>query len=495
MTVSSFSEHVLGIGNNEENVCTAQQVMSSAEEIPPPLREPITNEALEDWFRVEATKRISDLPPAISGDDRKDALEKDNRYEDGTMELAEQDDLLQMSELCESVDRIRERAEEGRELLANNKQDPVLGTAARGVPCGGASSRANTWINEHPVEAARFGLGKGTPRPLFKVGPRTLLHHTLAFSRHVARKVGRVFPNILMINSEVAPQFTRSIREDWRGFTPDELDSTLLFNQIVLPRIWVEDLKKVTDPESDEVKLFPAGHGDFPFLLAEYGLVKALADQGIRYLFFSNADEWQWQPDPVMISIADELFAKGHHMVIIGTENINNQCGGAFVKMTDGCQSLVETPRLPWSFVEQRKAPLLLNTTFYVIDVQHLAQKEGELKNVKKSLVVKNRYRRVPGSEDDIEQQILGVDSWAGDVFSQLLNPAFIQWPRLNFLGIKDGGFITGREPVRDLGGRSYLHYVSESVATFPVTMSRLLDGDKKVAKELFESGYSYLLD
>ena len=90
-------------------------------------------------------------------------------------------------------------------------------------------------------------------------------------------------------------------------------------------------------------------------------------------------------------------------------------------------------------------------------------------------------------------EQILGVDSWAGDVFAELLNPAFIQWPRLNFLGIKNAGFITGRDTLHALGCRSYLHYVSEAVTTFPNTMNRLLSGDRKVAEELFNSGYSYM--
>ncbi len=87
------------------------------------------------------------------------------------------------------------------------------------------------------------------------------------------------------------------------------------------------------------------------------------------------------------------------------------------------------------------------------------------------------------------------MDSWAGDVFAELLNPAFMRWPRLNFLGIKDAGFITGREPLEELGGRSYLHYVNESVATYPVTISRLLRGDRSVAEELFRRGYCYLAE
>ena len=483
MTRSSFGKEVLSRGDNHRSLCTALQVRRSRRPIPRPLDRPIRDKELEAWFDAEAERRFSSLPEGITGKARKNALEMPNRFADGSMEVVSSEDLYQMSDFCGSPAQILERAGQGRRLLAANRQSRMLGTAARGVPCGGASARAAAWTRRHPGVAARFGLSEDRPRLLFKVGPRTLLHHTLAFSRHIARQIGRIFPNILMSNSQVAGQVVDTVRDHWNGFTADELDSTLLFNQIVLPRKWVDGRDSIRG------KLYPAGHGDFPFLLARYGLIKALADQGIRYLFFSNADEWMWQPDPVMVSIARELFRKKHHMVIIGTRNTNNQFGGGFVKKASGRRSLVETPRLPWQIVKQGQAPLLLNTTFYIIDVAYLARRERALMEVDKSLVVKE----VPGREDGAVEQILGVDSWAGDLFAELLNPAVIQWPRLNFLGIKDAGFITGMDPLQSLGGRSYLHYVSESVATFPVTMSRLLSGDPKVAEELFRSGYSYL--
>ena len=483
MIRSSFGKDVLSRGDNKHNISTALQVRRSRRGVPLPLKEAIRDEELEQWFLSEAMERLSSLPEGCTGKKRKNALEQPNRYADGSMEVVSPADLHQMSDFYDSPEEILQRAAQGRRLLRSNKQNPLLGTAARGVPCGGAGARAAAWARRHPQVVARFGLTEDTPRLLYRVGSRTLLHHTLAFSRHIARHVGRVFPNVLMTNSQVAAQVVDTIRDQWNGFTADELDSTLLFNQIVLPRMWVEDRKLI------EGKLYPAGHGDFPFLLARYDLVQALAEQGVRYLFFSNADEWLWQPDPVMVSIARELFSQKHHMVIIGTRNINNQFGGGFVKMADGRRSLVETPRLPWDLVKQGQAPLLLNTTFYVIDVRYLARRQRALMKVKKSLVVKE----VPARKKGRVEQILGVDSWAGDVFAELLNPAFIQWPRLNFLGIKNAGFITGRDTLHALGCRSYLHYVSEAVTTFPNTMNRLLSGDRKVAEELFNSGYSYM--
>ncbi|EKD51409.1 MAG: hypothetical protein ACD_62C00260G0001, partial [uncultured bacterium] len=350
-------------------------------------------------------------------------------------------------------------------------------------PGGGASSRAAKWTRMNPDVSRRFGLAETTPRPLFAVGSKTLLQHTIDFSQHIARAVGRIFPNIVMTSSENAGLVLDTIKRDWGNHTPEELNSTVLFNQIVLPRLWVDDQTLTTD------KLYPAGHGDYAYLFALYHLAQTLHEVGIRYLVYSNADEWLWQADPVMISIAQEFFDQGHHMLIIGTKNTNNQFGGGFVRFADGRQSLVETPRLPWEIVQTGQAPIALNTTFYIIDVAYLAEHEAELLAVEKSLVVKE----VPGRKPGAVEQIIGVDSWAGDVFAACLNPAFVEWPRLNFLGIKDGGFVTGREHRPELGGRSYLHYLSETIATYPVIMKALLDGDRDVAQFLFETGYSYL--
>ena len=482
MPCYNFSHKLLSKNINHQKIATGLEVIKSTA-TPLPLKDPVKSIELETWFQEEAEKRLGSLPKNVKDKERQNLLEKPNRYADGSMEPISLDELLQMNTLCGSAKDILNRAQQGVELLKDNKVFSECGTVARGVPGGGASSRAAKWTRQNPELAAQYGLTETTPRPLFKVGPKTLLQHTLDFSQHIARCLGRVFPNIVMTNSENVDLVLNTVREGWENYTENELESTVFFNQIVLPRIWVEDRNLITD------KLYPSGHGDFPYLFAKYQMAKALYESGIKYLIFSNADEWLWQADPVMISIAQEMFNKGHHMVIIGTKNTNNQFGGGFVRLKDGSQSLVETPRLPWEVVEKGQAPVALNTTFYMIDVEFLAQNESKLLDVEKSLVVKE----VPGRQKESIEQIIGVDSWAGDVFAACLNPAFIEWPRLNFLGIKDGGFITGTEPQESLGGRSYSQYVNETIATYPVLMSQLIEGDKFAAELLFETGYSYL--
>jgi UTP--glucose-1-phosphate uridylyltransferase len=464
-------------------IATAAQVRRSKSPVTKALTRPVRSPELEAWFKEQAEKRLATLPTGVEGDTRKNALEMANRYPDGSMQPAELTEIMQMPDLLVSPGDIIDRAAQGKELLANNQRSEVLGTAARGIPGGGASSRAAKYARQNAERAASFGFSENTPRPLYTVGQQTLFEHTLGLSQHIARGVGKVFPNVVMSNSENVALFLEVIRARWGNYTTAELENTVLFNQIVLPRMWVDGAEMIKG------KLYPAGHGDYPYLLAKYAMASALKDLGVKYLLFSNADEYIWQADPVMISIAQEMFDKGHHMLIVGVENTNNQFGGGFVKLANGTQSLVETPRLPWEMVKSGKAPLALNTTFYLIDVQYLASVEKQMLDVAKSLAVKE----FPGREEGSIEQVIGIDSWAGDVFAATLNPAFVQFPRMNFLGIKDGSFTTGGTPVDHLGGRTYLHYVNEAAQRYPVIIDRLLAGDRAMAEALHSRGYSYL--
>ncbi|MBN2057247.1 MAG: UTP--glucose-1-phosphate uridylyltransferase [Candidatus Saganbacteria bacterium] len=468
---------------NRQFIINAAQVRRSRAAIPQILRRAIRDKELEQWFHQEAGHRLQGLDPALSGAERQNALEMANRYPAGSMQPISLEKLLQMPDLCLSPNDIIDRAKQGVELLRSNTRSDILGTAARGIPGGGASSRAAKWARLNPELAARFDFDENTPRPLYRIGDRTLFQLTLEMSQHIAREIGRVFPNLAMTNSENVKLFMADVKQRWGNWRQAELENTVFFNQVVMPRMWVQDQQII------ESKLYPAGHGDYPMLFARYSMAKTLLESGVKYFLFSNADEFLWQADPVIISIAQEMFDRGHHMVIIGVENINNQFGGGFVRTADGKQSLVETPRLPWEVVQAGRAPIALNTTFYICDVEYLAAHEADLLAIDKSLVVKE----VPGRAEGSVEQIFGVDSWAGDIFAAVLNPAFIQFPRMNFLGIKDGGFITGGAPVEALGGRTYLHYVNETVATFPPTMSRLIAGDRAMAEELHANNYSYL--
>ena len=456
---------------------------------PPALLEANRDEGVERWFNGELQRRVAQIGPGLSSMVPKDvqaALEMANRLPDGSVSLmTSPSDFLQMANFISGPQDIIRRAREGFDLLAGNSTNNTLMAIARGVPGGGSSTRAQTWLAEHPEAARELGIDGSTPRSFYPLEGRTLVQVLLENGRGLEKHLDRVIPNIIMTNSEIVPALLESVRENWKCWSIDALTNTFFFNQVVLPRKYVSDLADVE--ENGRVKLYAAGHGDFPFLLGQYSFVKALHDEGIRYFLFSNADEYMWGPDPVMVSIAEELAQKGNPMLAIGVENSNNQLGGGFVK--EGV--LVETPRLPWSLLQSGKAPAALNAAFYLLHVPTMLERlEKLIQEPPRILTVKT----VPGRGEGTEELIVGVDSHAGDIFTEAMKPsAFIWWPRTNFLGIKDAGFLVGGTPIDYLGGRTYRQFTTEAAHKYPKILEALYHGDESAARQLAANGYCYV--
>jgi hypothetical protein len=432
---------------------------------------------------------------------RQAALEMGNRLPGGSVKLLGATDYFFMVDpgipgiakvLAESPGQLLHMAQEGAELLSKNQAIPGLGTAVRGLPTGGASSRARSWVAENREFAGKMGIDEDTPRFLYPVEisghTRTLLGLTLETSRTIGQFLGVTFPTVLMTNHEIAATVVKGLLHDTKDWNEDEQRTALVFNQRIVPRFFLEDGKQI------EGELFPAGHGDFPYFLAEYHLLQSLQEAGVKFLVYSNADEFGWGPDPVMISAAQRLFNEGYTGVAVVVENSDNLFGGGAVKdpLTDK-QFLVETPRLPWDLVCEGKAPLAINTTFNILSVDALAQFSDLIKSAPFSLAVKPLKGRQGGIE-----QIVGVDTWAGDIFT---NPdgapatyrnAFIWWPRNNFLGIKDGQHVYGTEPVDYLKGRSHSQLVRHIAESIGPIMRAIVRGSQATAAELFRAEYEF---
>jgi UDP-N-acetylglucosamine pyrophosphorylase len=334
---------------------------------------------------------------------------------------------------------------------------------------------------QHRELCEPHGIYEGLPKFLYPLGGRNLAQIALENSMLVGSALGVEIPNIVMTNSEIAERMVTIFRASASGWTQEQRRNTLMFNQVVMPRIWVED------GVVENSQLFPAGHGDFPYLMAQLNLAEALKAAGVEFVVFSNGDEFMWGPDPVLIDVARELKEQGYGMLSVVVPNTNNQKGGGAVKDAAGRQMLVETPRLPWEIMASGQAPLGLNTTFYILSVDHLVAAKQALMNVPKSLDVKTMPR---GGRTE---QVIGVDSWAGDVFSALLNPRFLWWERLNFLGVKTPDHVIGSSPVGFLGGRTYAGYLRESAEKYGRVMRGLIEGNLSIAAQLVANGYQYV--
>lgn len=419
------------------------------------------------------------------------AIEASNRLPNGSVRILKEEDFQHMSDLIGSYEILVELARRGVELLQNNSVFKGLGTLARGLPAGGAGTRAKSYLRRHPEIKLATGWNEDMSRLVYDINGKSLLQLTIENGKMVGDALGVVFPTFIMSSREVIREILNALsHSSMMTWSKEWLDNIMIFNQPEMERVYLQD-REITDEK------YPLGHGDYPYLLSEYGLIQEMHKAGIKYFLFSNGDEFMWSVDPVMIAIAQKLFDEGYEMLAIGVTNANGQFGGGFVEdAQDGRRYLVETPRLPADIIEASKGkdakpPDAINTTFYIMSVEAMAKHLEELQKADKSLVVKT----VPGRKElGIEMDLtLGADSWAGDTFTKAMKSAFIWWPRTNFLGIKDASHLVGTWAEESLGGMSYSEYTKRAAAIFPAILRGIVSGDEKILKQLLQYSYEYI--
>ena len=82
------------------------------------------------------------------------------------------------------------------------------------------------------------------------------------------------------------------------GLETDGLPLDFLQNRE--PKLRSDDLTPVSWPADPTLEWCPPGHGDIYTALDASGLLRALLDQGYKYLFVSNADNLGARPDPAL---------------------------------------------------------------------------------------------------------------------------------------------------------------------------------------------------
>jgi UTP--glucose-1-phosphate uridylyltransferase len=121
------------------------------------------------------------------------------------------------------------------------------------------------------------------------------------------------------------------------GRYPDlELDGLPLdFLQSAEPKLRADDLSPVDWPADSDLEWCPPGHGDVYLSLSTTGLLKALLDKGIRYVFLSNADNLGATCDP---RIAAWLVANDvPYVAEVCDRTVNDRKGGHLaVRKSDG---------------------------------------------------------------------------------------------------------------------------------------------------------------
>lgn len=115
-----------------------------------------------------------------------------------------------------------------------------------------------------------------------------------------------------------------------------------------------------------EVSPYAPGHGDLPFALKRSGTLKAMREQGVKYIYMSNVDNLAATLDPAIIGAHIE---SGCAISVEAADKVKGDKGGAPARV-DGVLQVVEGFRFPKDF-DQDAIPVF-NTNSFVINVDAL---------------------------------------------------------------------------------------------------------------------------
>ena len=142
-----------------------------------------------------------------------------------------------------------------------------------------------------------------------------------------------------------------------------DLGEPLVFNQFVSLRL--ETSGELFREESGKASLYAPGHGDLFQALRRSGTLDALRERGVRIVMVSNVDNLGARIDPVVVG----MHLLGQRPLTCEVARKEGDMGGAPVRV-DGKLQLVEGPRFPPSF-EQDRAPVF-NTNTALFDLEAL---------------------------------------------------------------------------------------------------------------------------
>jgi len=216
---------------------------------------------------------------------------------------------------------------------------------------------------------------------------------------------------------------------------------------------------------------------------------------GIKLVASSNSDEFLWYYlYPALISKMNKMEAS---MFAVAITNANNQMGGFF-----GNDQLVETPRIPFSYIRTGKAPEVLNSTFYGMKVDTLIKGAEAMQDAPRILNLVTKAVWIKSGEQKKLINMIGLDSWMGDEFSQMTlagDGKFTVWesPRNLFLGMKGPQQVADHKPQTFLGGSSYSEFYTMMAHKVRSVLLILLGQDRqakeKLAEQLFRNNFELM--
>ncbi len=403
--------------------------------------------------------------------------------------LKDDDKRKGMKPLFESPGDFLEKFDAGLEKWKHNENSNSFGSVGILDVSGGAGTRAGKELLNYSDYARKHDVTPQTPRSLYPIpnSGKTFKGILVNVIRKISGSIGVRTPHFIMNSFASAPFFSNYITDNPEAH--EWGDDIICWNQRVLQRY---DIADVTKPLPG---LYPAGHGDNATLSYQYGILEAMKNLGIKTIASSNGDEFLWYY--LFPALLEKFGSTESAMFAVAIANANNQSGGYF-----GNGELIETPKIPYSYVRGGKNPEVLNSTFYGLKVESLINgakfREGEI--LPTDILSKSACVQV--EEDEKFINMLGFDSWMGDEFSKMITAdaqklQVFEGPRNIFLGMKGPQMVANHTPQKFLNNNSYSTFYTMMAHKVFAVLDILLAKDKSakeaLAEKLFKSNFELI--
>ena len=209
------------------------------------------------------------------------------------------------------------------------------------------------------------------------------------------------------------------------------------FVQSMEPKLRADDLTPVEHPADPSLEWCPPGHGDVYVSLAASGILGQMQEQGLRYVFISNADNLGASCDP---DIAAWLLREDLPYAAEVTERTaNDRKGGHLaVRKSDGRLVLRDSAMVPEGedhYFQDTERHQWFHTNNLWVSVDHLAAMLGEQDGGLGLPIVVNRKTVDP--TDKSSTKVIQIESAMGTAIERFDGSQAIRVPRSRFRPVK----------------------------------------------------------
>jgi UTP--glucose-1-phosphate uridylyltransferase len=200
--------------------------------------------------------------------------------------------------------------------------------------------------------ATRFG---GVVKAVLEaVDGRSFLEAKLLQTRALERELRTSIPVALMTSFATDEAVRAHVRES-------ELGDAFVFHQFVSLRLAADG--ELFEDDDGRASPYAPGHGDLFDAAGGSGLLDDLAARGVRYVTVSNVDNLGARIDPVVLG----MHLLGGRPLTLEAARKEGDLGGAPARV-DGVLQVLEGPRFPASFDQERIPVFNTNTALFDLD-------------------------------------------------------------------------------------------------------------------------------